>query len=210
MLLVSAHCVLPRILGKFIKEKTLTVRMVRKLKFHEQKLLKKVDFVNWQVDNNLHEVKVMRRYCVQKREDYTLYNKLSREIRDLARRVKDEIDQRSQHRADLSAALLEKTYQMGLIPAKWNLALCDKVNASSFCRRRLPVVMVRSRMAENVRTATQLVEQGHVRVGPEVIKDPAFLVTRNMEDFVTWVDTSAIRKHILEYQQQRDDYEMFC
>lgn len=47
--------------------------MVRKLKFHEQKLLKKVDFISWKVDNNLHEVKIMRKYHVEKREDYTLY-----------------------------------------------------------------------------------------------------------------------------------------
>lgn len=45
--------------------------MVRKLKFHEQKLLKKVDFFNWKETNNLNEVKVMRKYNVQKREDYT-------------------------------------------------------------------------------------------------------------------------------------------
>lgn len=45
--------------------------MVRKLKYHEEKLLKKVDFVNWQVDNNLHEAKVLRKYHVRKREDYT-------------------------------------------------------------------------------------------------------------------------------------------
>lgn len=45
--------------------------MVRKLKFHEQKLLKKVDFINWEVDNNLHEVKVLRKYHIEKREDYT-------------------------------------------------------------------------------------------------------------------------------------------
>ena len=63
--------------------------MVRKLKYHEQKLLKKVDFINWEVDNNLHEVKVMKKFCVQKREDYTMYNKLSREIRDIVRRIKD-------------------------------------------------------------------------------------------------------------------------
>ena len=47
--------------------------MVRKLKFHEQKLLKKVDFLNWQVDNNLHEVKVMRKFHIHKREDYTTW-----------------------------------------------------------------------------------------------------------------------------------------
>lgn len=65
-------------------------------------------------------------------------------------------------------------------------------------------------MCENIRTATQLIEQGHVRVGPDVIKDPAFIVTRNMEDFVTWVDTSAIRKRVLEYKEMRDDYDIYC
>lgn len=44
--------------------------MVRKLKYHEQKLLKKVDFISWEVDNNLKEVQVMKRYRIQKREDY--------------------------------------------------------------------------------------------------------------------------------------------
>lgn len=49
--------------------------MVRKLKFHEQKLLKKVDFIDWKVDNNLHEVKILKKYYIQKREDYaTLVN----------------------------------------------------------------------------------------------------------------------------------------
>lgn len=54
--------------------------MVRKLKFHEQKLLKKVDFISWETDKNLHENKVMRRYHMKKREEYTLYNRLSREV----------------------------------------------------------------------------------------------------------------------------------
>ena len=47
----------------------------RKLKFHEKKLLKKVDFFNWKNDNNIHEVKVVRRYHLQDREDYTRYTK---------------------------------------------------------------------------------------------------------------------------------------
>jgi len=46
--------------------------MVRKLKYHEQKLLKKVDFISWEVDKNLKEVKVLKKYHIQKREDYTL------------------------------------------------------------------------------------------------------------------------------------------
>lgn len=54
-------------------------------------------------------------------------------------------------------------------------------------------------MSENIKNATNLIEQGHIRVGAEMIKDPAFLVSRTLEDFVTWVNSSAIRKHVLEY-----------
>lgn len=54
--------------------------MVRKLKYHEQKLLKKVDFVNWKTDNNVHEGKIIRKFGIRKRSEYTLYNQLSREV----------------------------------------------------------------------------------------------------------------------------------
>lgn len=185
------------------------VIMVRKLKFHEQKLLRKVDFYNWEASNNLHEAKIMKRYHIQKREEYTLYNKLSREIREIVRKIKD-LDPKSSHRVEMSAGFLEKLYNMGLIPTKWNLELCDKVTASSFCRRRLPVVLVRSKMAENMKSAVNLVESGHVRVGPDTVLDPAFLVPRNLEDFVTWVDTSKIRQHVMEYKDLRDDYDVNC
>ena len=50
--------------------------MVRKLKYHEAKLLKKVDFLDWKVDRNLREVKILRRYHIQDREDYHTYNKI--------------------------------------------------------------------------------------------------------------------------------------
>ena len=51
-------------------------------------------------------------------------------------------------------------------------------------------------MAESIKGATKLIEQGHVRVGPELVKDPALLVTRTLEDFVTWVDNSKIKQHV--------------
>lgn len=67
---------------------------------------------------------------------------------------------------------------MGLITTKRNFELCSKVTASCFCRRRLPVIMVRSKMVQTLKSATTYIEQGHVRVGPQLIKDPAFLVSR--------------------------------
>uniref|UniRef100_A0A8D8R5U7 U3 small nucleolar ribonucleoprotein protein IMP3 n=1 Tax=Cacopsylla melanoneura TaxID=428564 RepID=A0A8D8R5U7_9HEMI len=172
--------------------------MVRKLKYHEQKLLKKVDFISWEADNNLHEVKIMRRYGIQKREDYTKYNKLSRLIRTLAQKIKD-LDPKDPFRVEASAKLLEKLYSMGVIRTKWDLENCNKVTASSFCKRRLPVVMYRNKMVQQLRLAIQFIEQAHVRVGPELVKDPAFLVTRNLEDFVTWVDASKIKQQVMAY-----------
>ena len=34
------------------------------------------------------------------------------------------------------------------------------------------------------------------------------LVGRQREDFVTWVDNSKIRRHVLEYNDKLDDYDM--
>lgn len=67
--------------------------------------------------------------------------------------------------------------------------------------------------------AVKFIEQGHVRVGPDTITDPAFLVTRyvyshfgdlsqfltacrHMEDFVTWVDTSKLKRTIMAYNDE--------
>lgn len=49
---------------------------IRKLKYHEEKLLKKVDFLNWKKDSSSKENAVLRRYHIQDRNDYSKYNKL--------------------------------------------------------------------------------------------------------------------------------------
>lgn len=67
--------------------------------------------------------------------------------------------------------------------------------------------MVYLKFAEHLREAVTYIEQGHVRVGPAVVTDPAFLVTRNMEDFVTWVDSSKIKRKVMEYNERLDDYD---
>ncbi|MES1903377.1 MAG: Small subunit (SSU) processome component, partial [Paramarteilia canceri] len=92
-------------------------------------------------------------------------------------------------------------YGMGLINTKNSLALCNEVNASSFCRRRLPIVMLKLNMAQNAKAAVGLVEHGHVRVGLDVVRDPAYIVTREMEDYISWSNKSKIKEKKLEYEQ---------
>ena len=180
--------------------------MVRKLKYHEQKLLKKVDFLNWKSDANLREVKVLRRYHVQDREDYHAYNKLCGMVTKMVSMLKN-LDARDPVRIDLTDQLLGKLYSIGLIQHK-KITACEKLAASTFCRRRLPVVLVRLKFAETMKEAVTLVEQGHVRVGPQTVVDPAYLVTRQMEDYVTWVDASKIKRTVMKYNDKLDDYDL--
>ncbi|XP_017465075.1 PREDICTED: U3 small nucleolar ribonucleoprotein protein IMP3 [Rhagoletis zephyria] len=181
--------------------------MVRKLKYHEQKLLKKVDFITWKVDNGGKETSIIRRYHLRKPSDYTKYNKLSREVRTLCEKIAN-LENTDPFKQEAAVMLLEKLYTMGLIRSNNDLEAAGNVSASSFCRRRLPVVMVKYKLSQNLKNATDLIEQGHVRVGPDMITDPAFLVTRNLEDFVTWVDSSKIKQHVMEYNDQRDDFAL--
>ena len=180
--------------------------MVRKLKYHEATLLRKLDFINWKSDSNVREVKILRRYHVQDREDYHTYNKVIGMITKLTTQLKN-LNPNDPVRIEATDQLVEKLHGLGLIQTK-RLAACDKIAASTLCRRRLPVVLVRLKFAETMREAVTLVEQGHIRVGPHSITDPAYLVSRSMEDYVTWVDTSRIKRTIMRYNDRLDDYDL--
>jgi len=180
---------------------------MRQLKFHEKKLLKKVNFLQWKNEHNHREVEVIRRYHLQDRDDYKKYNNMCGMVTKLVNMLK-QLDPRDPARLELTDNLLAKLYDMGVTPTKKSLGLCDKLSTSSFCRRRLSVIMVRLKMAETLREAVTFVEQWHVRVGPETVTDPAYLVTRNFEDFVTWVDTSKIKRKVAAYNDKLDDYDL--
>eukprot|EP00808_Paulinella_micropora_P008330 g8969.t1 len=180
---------------------------LRKLKYHEKKLLKKVDFLQWKTDDSLRETEVLRRYHVQDREDYRKYNKLVGEIHRIVTKL-TALDATDPYRIKTTTQLLNKLYAMGLIPSTKSLSLCSRVSVSSFCRRRLPVVMVRLKMSQSVKQAVALVEHGHVRIGPETVTDPAFLVTRTLEDWVSWVDSSKIKQTIVKYHDKLDDFSL--
>jgi len=182
--------------------------MVRKLKYHEQKLLRKVDFVTYKSDNNHRDAQIRRTYHIQKAEDYHKYNRLCGSLRQLAHRL-SLLPPDNPTRRKHEELLLNKLYDMGIISSKSKLSSVEhNVTVSAFARRRLPIVMTRLRMAQTASAATKMIEQGHVRVGTETITDPAYLVTRTTEDFVTWAVGSKIKRNIMKYRDQLDDFEL--
>ena len=97
---------------------------------------------------------------------------------------------------------------MGIINSRENIIATQKIPVSAFCRRRLAVLMQQLKFAETLKEATTYIEQGHVRLGSQVVRDPALLVTRQMEDHIGWVDNSKIRRKILAYKEKMDDYDV--
>lgn len=172
---------------------------MRKLKYHEKKILKKVDFVNWK--HNIKEVAIMRRYNID-RHEYQVYHKLCIEIKQLAQLIVDLKDEATKVR--LTNAFVEKMYNMGLIKTK-RIKKCLTIDVKAFCRRRLPVFIVQSGMFQGpLSTAVKYVEHGHVRIGPQTVRDQATFVTLEQEDYITWDDK--FKRKIDEYRGEQDDY----
>lgn len=80
---------------------------MRQLKYHEQKLLKKVDFLRWHREHNLRELQVMRRYHIQDRDDYKKYNKLCGMVTKFVHEMKS-MDAKDETRIELTDQLLDK------------------------------------------------------------------------------------------------------
>lgn len=176
----------------------------RPLKFHERKLLKKHDFMQYPQDN-WHEPFCITKYHLEDREDYRRYMRLVGLIRQLQTQLRY-LPAESKIRIQITQQLMEKLYNMGLIHEKLGLAEVDKVGVEAFCKRRLPTVLRDLKMAGNCKLGAEIVHHGHVRVGTTQIRDPAFLVPRGLDDYVTWMPGSKIRQHVDTFNAMRDDY----
>lgn len=180
---------------------------MRQLKHHEKKLLRKVDLYSWKNEDNLHIARVMRRYHIQNREDYNSYRRIVGMVTKLSNKIKS-LKPDDSFRIAMTDQLLTKLRNLGIIDTDKSLEKADSLNVSAICRRRLPVIMMRLKMAQDLRAAVTWIEQGQVRVGPDVVTDPSFLVTRSMEDFVCWVDQSKIKRTIQKYNDKLDDFDL--
>ena len=187
--------------------------MVRKLKHHESRLLRKVDLLTYKSDGPSHrEAQIRRRYHLTQPLDYTKYNTLCGKLRHLAHLLSN-LDPADPYRLQTESVMLEKLFHIGILSKSREQgsglsAVENDVTVSALCRRRLGVVLVRSRMVENLQTSHKFIEQGQIRVGTDVVTDPAYLVSRGQEDFVTWTEGSKIQRHVANYRGKLDDFDL--
>lgn len=177
---------------------------MRNLKYHEQKLLKKVNFLEWKQTNTTREQMVTSKFFLKSRDEYKTYNRIVGMIRKLSESLSRLADNDTT-KMFVAKKLINLLYNTGIIENK-KLLDCTKVSVSALCCRRLPMLMVQKKLVQKYQDADRFVQQGHVRLGNKVISDTSTLVSRAMEDFVTWTDSSKIRKKIDEFNEDYDDY----
>ena len=180
--------------------------MGRKLKYHEQRLLKKTNLLQWKRESNVHIGDIMAKYALEAPHEYYQYSKLVGQITHLTNELR-QMDAGDKVRIDTTRALVDRLYKLGVIDTK-DLSVCENISVSSICRRRLPVVMVQLKFCSRVEDADKFVRQGHVRVGPGVVTNPSMLVSREMQDFISWARGSKIQQHVAQYREDFDDFDI--
>ena len=157
---------------------------MRQLKYHEQKLLKKTNFLEWKSDST-HAMKVIQRFHLKNREEYNTYDKLIGQMRHLANQL-SKLEREDPYRTHMTMRMLKKLQRMGVIHKIEGLSQVEHVTVSAVAKRRLACLLVHLKMAPRLNDAHELIMQGHVRVGPHVVTDPAMLVPSEMESYITW------------------------
>lgn len=178
---------------------------MRNLKFHEQKLLKKVNFLEWKKTNTTREQLVTSKYLLKSRDEYKKYNLIVGMIRKLADAL-SRLPDNDSTKMVVGKKLINMLYDTGIINNK-KLVDCTKVNVSSFCERRLPMIIAKKKMVQTFSHADEFVQHGHVRLGTRIISDTSTIISRDMEEFVAWGDSSKIKRKIEEFNDEQDDYK---
>lgn len=178
---------------------------MRNLKYHEQKLLKKVNFLEWKKTNTTREQLVTGKYLLKGRDEYKKYNLvvgLIKKLSETLSRLKDS----DPTKLVIAKKLINLLYDTGIITEK-TLLQCTKVTVSSFCERRLPMIVAKRKLVQSFAHADEFVQHGHIRVGTRIVNDTSLIIPRSMEEFVTWSDTSKIKVKIDEFNDEKDDYQ---
>eukprot|EP01027_Heterolobosea_sp_BB2_P027471 GEZU01042882.1.p1 GENE.GEZU01042882.1~~GEZU01042882.1.p1 ORF type:complete len:186 (+),score=47.19 GEZU01042882.1:71-628(+) len=182
---------------------------MRVLAYHEKKLLKKVNFMQYKNDRTPEDTKLIQRYRLKDIEELDKYKRLCHKIKKTVGKIMKVED--NSYRQSRLQIIIDKLYDLGVLRNKkyqntWGLLW--NISPEGILRRRLSVVLVRLGMADNLTIAINYIVGGQIRVGPELVTDPAFLVTRAMEDFVTWTDSSKIKRKVQEFNDKLDDFDL--
>lgn len=187
----------------------------RKVNYVEQKLIKKTNFYQWESDGSENWRKyilaTLKKYHLKDQDEFFFYNKMIVNINRTIKVLQEQKKKKPELKEFCENQLLllaKKLFNMGIIDHETELEKpMFKATIDDVCRRRITYVLFQKKFAETVAKGHDYVEQGHIKIGPEIVTNPTFIVTKNLEHFIDWTYGSKIKKNIDSFNGVKDDFE---
>lgn len=181
---------------------------MRKLRFHESRLLRKTNFLHYPITND-QEYKLISMYQIENRESLVKYRRIIGMVREIAHSLAAHKQNKTDTNTvidDLTRSLTTKLHSFGLI-RKNSLLDAFKLRISDLCERRITTLLKRQNFTNSIKEGVKLVEQGHIMIGNKQIISTDTLVTAGMENFIKWKDGSKHKQCIDRFNDCLDEYQ---
>ena len=141
---------------------------LRNLKYQEQKLLKKVDFLSWESDGNpdfrKRIILAIGKYKLRDQEEFFKYQKIANEVNEAIKAIKGlpDTEEYKNFKIEELSKISLKLFQMG-ITREPNHPLDKKLLPEQFCNRRISYLMFKQHYAESVTLASNYIAHGRMQ-----------------------------------------------
>jgi len=126
------------------------------------------------------ETKIMKKYGLRRKREIWRAAALLRSFRQRARNLaalKNEEEEKK---------LLQKLYKLGLLEKGATLNDVLGLTVENILERRLQTLVFKKGLANNAKQARQYIVHGHIGVGERRVKIPSFLITKDLEDKISY------------------------
>ena len=145
----------------------------------------------WQKERLDAEKELVKEYgVVNKTEIY----KMQSALRKFALRAKQLLSSSSPQAEQERKALLSKLSSLSIIGENAQLDDVLALQLKNIMERRLQTLLLRKGLANTIKQARQFIVHQHVMVGNKIMTSPSYVVSKEEEDKIVFVEKSALAK----------------
>lgn len=145
----------------------------------------------WQKDRIEEERKLMEEYGLKNKREVWKAQAILRNIR---RQARDLLAMKSEQSDKQAKLLLQKLYRLNLLQEGATLDDVLALNVRDVLNRRLQTLVYKKGLARTIKQARQFIVHGHIAIGGRKITVPSYLVPREEEDKIGYVENSTVAK----------------
>ncbi|MEK6968270.1 MAG: 30S ribosomal protein S4 [Nanoarchaeota archaeon] len=133
----------------------------------------------------------------QYKKDYGLKNKteiwkMDSKVRGFWKQAKIIIATRTEQAEKERVQLLTKLVKIGLLQPDQEVGAVLNITLDNLLNRRLQTVVVRKQLAKSMKQSRQFIVHGHIIVGGKIITTPSYIVKKEEEPSITFVQSSTL------------------